>query len=382
MSSDGGVAIVGMACLFPGAEDLDAYWRNILAGVDATSEPPPEAWDPAVYYDPEFADSDRTYCQRGGYLGSLARFEPLAHGIPPVAVGGEPDQWLALRVARDALADARQGELPERVRQRTAVVLGKGTYLNGGNAIAVQRMMVIGQTIELIRSLYPDSSEEQLERLRGELKAVLPDLGPETVPGLIPNIIVGRIANRLDLMGPAYTVDAACASSLVAVQQTVRDLLAGDCDLAIAGGSQVWMPVATLNLFCRLGALSRRQQLRAFDRDADGTVLGEGIGAIVLKRAEDALRDGDRVYAVIRGVGVASDGRGLSVMAPRVEGEELALRRAYEAAGLEPGTVGLIEAHGTGTPVGDVVEIQALSRRVRGAARGSCRGAPSGPSRR
>ncbi len=362
VSTDGGVAIVGMACLFPGAEDLDAYWHNIVAGVDATSEPPPEAWDPAVYYDPEFADTDRTYCQRGGYLGGLARFEPLAYGIPPVAVGGEPDQWLALRVASDALADARQGELPEQVRARTAVVLGKGTYLNGGNAIAVQRMMVIGQTIELIRSLYPDSSEEQLERLRSELQGVLPDLGPETVPGLIPNIIVGRIANRLDLMGPAYTVDAACASSLVAVQQTVRDLLAGDCDLAIAGGSQVWMPVATLNLFCRLGALSRRQQLRAFDRDADGTLLGEGIGAVVLKRAEDAVRDGDRVYAVIRGVGVASDGRGLSVMAPRVEGEELALRRAYEAAGVEPHTVGLIEAHGTGTPVGDVVEIQALTR--------------------
>ena len=101
-----GVAIVGMACLFPGAGDLDTYWRNILGGVDATSDPPPEAWDPDVYYDPEFADPDKTYCKRGGYLGSLARFDPLAHGIPPVAVGGEPDQWLALQVATDALADA------------------------------------------------------------------------------------------------------------------------------------------------------------------------------------------------------------------------------------------------------------------------------------
>ena len=139
---------------------------------------------------------------------------------------------------------------------------------------------------------------------------MLPPLGPETVPGLIPNIIVGRIANRLDLMGPAYTVDAACASSLVAVQLAVRDLLTGDCDLALAGGSQVWMPVPTLNLFCQLGALSRQQQLRPFDRDADGTLLGEGIGMVVLKRLADAERDGDRIYAVIRGVGVASDGRG------------------------------------------------------------------------
>ena len=129
-----GVAIVGMACLFPGARDVDAYWRNILGKVDATSDPPPEAWDPDVYYDPEFADLDKTYCKRGGYLGSLATFDPLAHGIPPVAVGGEPDQWLALQVATDALADAgasraprgdprahgghlRQGHLPQR-RQR------------------------------------------------------------------------------------------------------------------------------------------------------------------------------------------------------------------------------------------------------------------------
>ncbi|MGD1057047.1 MAG: beta-ketoacyl synthase N-terminal-like domain-containing protein [Solirubrobacteraceae bacterium] len=357
-----GVAIVGMACMFPGAPDLDAYWQNILGKVDSTTDPPPEAWDADVYYDPEFTDTDRTYCKRGGYLGSLARFDPLAHGIPPVAVGGEPDQWLALQVATDALADAGMSELPREVRERTTIVLGKGTYLNGGNAVAVQRGLVVGQTIELLRQLEPDRPAEQLEQLREELQGVLPPLGPETVPGLIPNIIVGRIANRLDLMGSAYTVDAACASSLVAIQHAVRDLLAGDCDLALAGGSQVWMPVATLNLFCRLGALSRCQQLRAFDKDADGTLLGEGIGTVVLKRADDAVRDGDRIYAVIRGVGVASDGRGMSVMAPRVEGEELALRRAYSAAGVAPTSVGLVEAHGTGTPVGDAVEIGALTK--------------------
>ncbi len=359
---ENGVAITGMACLFPGAPDVGAYWRNILGKVDATSEPPPESWDPGVYYDPEFADTDRTYCQRGGYLGSLAAFDPLPHGIPPVAVGGEPDQWLALQVAYDALADAGATDLPPDIRTRTGIVLGKGTYLNGGNAIAVQRGLVVGQTIELLRRLHPEHSESDLARLRAELQDVLPPLAPDTVPGLIPNIIVGRIANRLDLMGPAYTVDAACASSLVAVRHAVRDLLAGDCDLALAGGSQVWMPVATLNLFCRLGALSRRQQLRAFDQDADGTLLGEGIGIVVLKRLADAVADGDRVYAVIRGVGVSSDGRGMSVMAPRIEGEELALRRAYRDAGVDPRTVGLVEAHGTGTPVGDVTEVQALTR--------------------
>jgi acyl transferase domain-containing protein/phosphopantetheinyl transferase (holo-ACP synthase) len=357
-----GVAITGMACLFPGAPDLDAYWRNILGKVDATSDPPPEAWDPDVYYDPEFADPDRTYCKRGGYLGSLATFDPLAYGIPPVSVGGEPDQWLSLKVAHDALLDAGASDLPAEIRERTAIILGKGTYLNGGNAIAVQRGLVVGQTIELIRRLHPEHSDAELEQLREQLQRQLPPLGPETVPGLIPNVIVGRIANRLDLMGPAYTVDAACASSLVAVRHAVRDLLAGDCDLALAGGSQVWMPVATMNLFCRLGALSHRERLRAFDKDADGTLLGEGIGIVVLKRVADAVRDGDRVYAVIRGVGVSSDGRALGVMAPRVEGEELALRRAYADADVSPDSVGLLEAHGTGTPVGDLTEVQALRR--------------------
>ncbi|QEC48329.1 acyltransferase domain-containing protein [Baekduia soli] len=361
-SVPGGIAITGMACLFPGAPGLDAYWRNILSGTDAVTDPPPESWDPDVYYDPEFRDQDRTYCKRGGYLGSLASFAPLAHGIPPVDVGGEPDQWLALQVATDALADAGATELPQHVRERTSVVLGKGTYLNGGNAIAVQRGLVVGQTIELIRRLHPEHTEAELEALRRELQGQLPPLGPETVPGLIPNIIVGRIANRLDLRGPSYTVDGACASSLLAVRLAMRDLRSGECDLALAGGAQVWMPVATLNLFCRLGALSRTQQIRPFDEHADGTLLGEGIGMIVLKRLEDARRDGDRVYAVLRGAGASSDGRGTTVMAPRVEGEELALRRAYDDAGVSPRSVGLIEAHGTGTPVGDVVELEALTR--------------------
>jgi acyl transferase domain-containing protein/phosphopantetheinyl transferase len=357
-----GIAVIGMSCLFPGARNVDAFWQNILGKVDSVTDPPPEAWDSDVYYDPTFADTDKVYCRRGGYLGSLVSFDPLAHGIPPVAVGGEPDQWLALQLAHDAMADAGCLQLPEDVRRRTEVILGKGTYLNGGNAIAVEHGLVIGQTIEIIRKLNPDFSEEQIERLRDEMKRVLPPMNAETVPGLIPNIIVGRIANRMDLMGPAYTVDAACASSLVAVQHAMRDLTNGDCDLALVGGAQVWMPVPTLNVFCQLGALSKRQQIRPFDQDADGTLLGEGIGMVVLKRLEDAERDGDRIYSVIRGAGVSSDGRGVSVMAPRIDGEELALRRAYDSSGISPDTIDLIEAHGTATPVGDVVEIQALTR--------------------
>ena len=159
-------------------------------------------------------------------------------------------------------------------------MLGKGTYLNGGNAVAVQRALVVGQTLELIRrQLHPEHPEEELGRSCAWSCRRLPPLGPETVPGLIPNIIVGRIANRLDLMGAR--LHGRRRLRLLAGRGPARRCAtwhAGDCDLAIAGGAQVWMPVATLNLFCRLGALSRREQLRAFDKDADGTLLGEGIG--------------------------------------------------------------------------------------------------------
>ncbi|MGH9267770.1 MAG: acyltransferase domain-containing protein, partial [Acidimicrobiales bacterium] len=140
------------------------------------------------------------------------------------------------------------------------------------------------------------------------------------------------------------------------------DLRSRRCDLALAGGVHTSTPAPILQIFCQLGALSRRGQLRPFDADADGTLLGEGLGFVVLKRAEDAERDGDRIYAVLRAIGVASDGRGLGLLAPRVEGEELALRHAYEAAGIPPDGVGLLEAHGTGTPAGDAAEIEALSR--------------------
>lgn len=355
------VAIVGMSCLFPGAPDLATYWNNILGKVDAITDPPPEAWQEDRFYDPDATTNDRVYCKKGGFLGPLAYFDPLEHGIMPLAVqGGEPDQWLALRVAREALTDAGYGdEIPE--RERTAVILGKGTYLNRGNLSVVQHGKVVDQTLDVLQTLHPELSDEALATLRTEFKRLLPPFSPDTVPGLIPNIIAGRIANRLDLMGPSYTVDAACASSLLAIDMAVRDLNAGRLDLALVGGSHVVTPVQVLMLFCQLGALSRREAIRPFDRDADGTILGEGIGMIVLKRLGDALRDGDRIYAAVRGVGVASDGRGASVMAPRLDGEILALRRAYESARVEPRSIGLIEAHGTGTPVGDVTEVRALT---------------------
>ncbi len=357
----GDIAIIGMSALFPGAPNLAVYWQNIVSKVDAISDVPPEAWDEQIFYDPQSTETHRVYCKRGGYLGPIARFNPLAHGIVPLAVeGGEPDQWLALQLAEDALLDAGYAERID-VRQRTAVIIGKGTYINRGNMSLLQHGLMVEQVIQVLRPLHPELTEQDFEAVRAELKRSLPPLNTDTASALVPNIIAGRIANRLDLMGPSYTVDGACASSLLAIEIAVRDLLTGQCDLALVGGAQVTTPIPILTLFCQLNALSHREQMRAFDAGADGTILGEGIGMVVLKRREDAERDGDRIYAVIKGVGSSSDGRAMSVMAPRLEGEILALQRAYTMAGVDPRTVELIEAHGTATPVGDVTEIRALT---------------------
>ncbi|MCB9152616.1 MAG: polyketide synthase dehydratase domain-containing protein [Caldilineae bacterium] len=360
-----GVAIIGMSCMFPGARDLDAFWQNIVSKVDAVTDPPPEAWDSDIFYDPASNANDRVYCKKGGFLGPLAEFNPLDYGIMPIGLdGGEPDQWLGLKLAYDALADARYLERlrgDETQRRRTAVILGKGTYLNRGNLNMVQHSLVVDQTLQVLQSLHPEYGEEALALVRAELKRKLPPFDAASAPGLVPNIAAGRIANRLDLMGPSYTVDAACASSLIAVEIALRDLQTNHCDLALVGGAQVTTPIPILTLFSQLGALSHQEQIRPFDSAADGTILSEGIGMLVLKREADALRDGDRIYAVIKGVGSSSDGRAMSVLTPRLEGEVLALRLAYENAGIDPTTVGLIEAHGTGTLVGDATEIEALS---------------------
>jgi acyl transferase domain-containing protein len=343
----GDIAIIGMACIFPGAPDLKSYWQNIVSKVDSVSEPP-EGSGYEECYDPDSKDIDRIYCKRGGYLGNLAKFDPLEFGILPASIeGGESDHFLALRVAHEAISDAMYLERPMD-RKRVEVIIGKGTLVNRGFANMFQHVIVIDQTL--------------LEEIKRTLKASLPPLGADNLPSLIPNLLSSRVANRLDFMGPNYILDAACASSLIAIDHGVQDLLVGKCDLAIVGGVNASQSPPVLMAFCAIDALSRKGEICPFDKDADGTLLGEGVGLIILKRREDAERDDDRIYALIKGVGTASDGRAMGLLTPRVEGEELAMRRAYDMAGISPDTVELIEAHGTGTLVGDAVEIQAMSR--------------------
>ncbi len=356
----GDIAIIGMACIFPGAADAKQYWRNIVAKVNSIGDPPP-GWEAELYFDPESDSNDRIYCKRGGYLRDLAAFDPYEYGVMPRAIdGGEPDHYLALRMASEALKDA--GYDKDTIDpERTGVIIGRGTYINRGVTSLFQHGVVIDQTINILKELHPEYSEDDLKGIKKLLKDKLPPFIPETTPSLVPNVLAGRIANRLNLMGTNYLVDAACASSLVAVDHGMRDLVDGRCDIAIVGGVNAYIPPPILMIFCQINALSRKQELKAFDEAADGTLLGEGLGFVVLKRKEDAVRDGDRIYSVLKSVGVASDGRVLGLLAPRAEGQALAMKMAYDSAGISPDTIGLVEAHGTGVPVGDITEIQSLT---------------------
>jgi len=348
------IAIIGMACIFPQAPDLAAFWNNILNGVDAIGEPV-EHWEARRYL-----EAGRIKTQFGGFLKDLYRFDPREFGIMPNSVdGGETDQYLALRIARDALIDA--GYLgADALNQDTGIVLGHSAYLHRGQVTVIQQNLVLDQTMDLLEIALPHVADETLVELRRALSKKLPPTTADNAPGLVPNMMTGRIANRLNLRGPNYVLDAACASSLLAVAAAIDELRAGRSRMMLAGGVNATLPADVSTSFTQLGALSARGRVRPFEAGSDGTLLGEGLGVVVLKRLDDAIADGDRVYAVLRGVGQSSDGKGAGLLAPSHDGETLAMRRAYQACDVDPASIGLVEAHGTGIPLGDQTEISSL----------------------
>lgn len=336
------VAVVGMAGMFPGAPDLADFWANILAGKDCVTEVPAQRWDQERYYAPD-GDGERTPSRWGGFLPEIP-FDPLRYGIPPASLAAvEPVQLLALEAARRALADAGY-DAKGTDHARTSVVFGAEAGSDLSNATTLRTVLpgYIG-TI-------PPALDEQLPRLT-----------EDSFPGMLANVIAGRVANRLDLGGANYTVDAACASSLTAVDVACKELVAGTSDMVLCGGADLHNGINDYLLFSSVHALSPTGRSATFDAAADGIALGEGVACVVLKRLADAERDGDRVYAVIDGVGSASDGRALGLTAPRPEGQHAALTRAYRNAGVSPADVGLVEAHGTGTVVGDRTELGTLT---------------------
>lgn len=348
------IAIVGMACMFPKAKDLRHYWQNIYEGVDAIEEVPAERWDADTFFDSDRLARDRVYSKWGGFLDKVV-FDPMKWRIPPASLKSiEPIQLLSLEVAARAMQDAGydKREFP---RERTGVIFACAGSHDLGSSYAFRTMM--RHFLPKVDGLDADGRKA----IEESLEEHLPEWTEDSFPGFLLNVIAGRIARELNLNGPNYTVDAACAASMAAFHAAIEQLRSGTSDMMLVGGAD-----GTNNPFCYMSfskthALSPRGRSRPFDESGDGIALGEGIGVVVLKRLKDAEADGDKIYAVIRGIGSSSDGKNKSLTAPYPPGQIKAVERAYDDAQVSPTTVSLIEAHGTGTIVGDGAEITTLN---------------------
>lgn len=338
------VAIIGIGVWLPGATDTRGYWRNLVDGVDCLQQIPSERWDWRLYYAADPAARDRIYAKWGGFIAEQP-FDPTRYGLPPVALKSvDPLQLLTLETVRQALTDA-QIALDQVDRERIAVVLG-----------------TTGGLGELGLSY---ATRADLPRAVGAVDqtvlARLPEWTEDSFAGLLPNVAAGRVSNRFDFGGINCAVDAACASSLAAIYHGVNELRLGHSDLVISGGVDTMQSPFMYLCFAKTQALSPQGRPRTFDEKADGIAIAEGVAAVVLKRLADAERDGDRIYAVIKGIAGSSDGRAKGLTAPRPAGQLRALRRAYQEAGYSPATVGLWEAHGTGTVAGDQAELETVT---------------------
>lgn len=360
------LAIVGIGCLFPKAGGLGAYWANIKNAVDCITEVPPTHWDPEHYFDPDPKAPDMTYARRGGFL-SAVEFNPLEFGIAPRDIEAtDTSQLLGLVAAKKALQDANI-EFTDTVRgasKKRAVDRNKVSVILG-----------VTGTLELVVPLGARLGHPRWKQAMKEagIPAGMADDAAQRIadsyvpwqensfPGLLGNVVAGRIANKLDLGGTNCVVDAACASSLSAVHLAALELAAGRADVVVTGGADTFNDIFMYMCFSKTPALSASGNAKPFDANGDGTILGEGLGVMVLKRLADAEENGDRIYAVLRGIGSSSDGKGNAIYAPSAAGQKKAIRNAYQLAGVTPDTIELVEAHGTGTKVGDAVEASALA---------------------
>ncbi|MET4925657.1 SDR family oxidoreductase [Streptomyces sp. PSRA5] len=339
--------------MVPGATDAAGYWRILTGGRDLLTEVPASRWLLTDHYDPDPAAPDKTYARRGAFLPEVD-FDPLEYGVPPANLAAtDTSQLLALMVADQVLTDA--GGLPGMDRDRVGVIIGAASLE------LLPHMYGRAHRPVWLKGLRESGlAEAEAQSVCDRISAYFSPWQESTFPGLLGNVVSGRIANRFDLHGTNHTTDAACASSLAALSTAVGELTLGRADLVISGGVDTGNDIGMFLCFSKTPALSPTGDCRPFSDAADGTMLGEAVVMYALKRLSDAERDGDRIHAVIRGIGTSSDGRGTAIYAPLPDGQVRALGRAYEEAGYGPRTVELVEAHGTGTKAGDTAELTAL----------------------
>ena len=364
------IAIVGAGAVLPDAPNVPAFWQNIKSGRYSISEVTPDRWDPAFYYDADHSAPDKTYSKIGGWVREFP-WDPIKWRLPiPPRVAkamDEAQQW-GLACTREALEDYG---FPGRALDpdRTAVILG--------NAMAGEKHYLTSLRVyfpEYARELaacaaftaLPEAVRSGITReFHSRIGVRLPEITEDSMPGELANCLAGRIANIYNFHGPNFTADAACASTMAGLSAAVHGLVEHDFDFAVAGGIDRNMGAPTFVKFCKIGALSATGT-RPFAEGADGFVMGEGAVIFLLRRLADAERDGDKIYAVLRGIGGSSDGKGKGITAPNPVGQKFAIQRAWQNAGLSPATATMIEGHGTSTIVGDVVEVQSMVESLAG----------------
>ncbi|WP_067677132.1 type I polyketide synthase [Nocardia miyunensis] len=351
------IAIVGMSGLLPRAHNHVQFWQNIVDGVDCIEEVPSSRWNLDDYYDADPAAADKTYSRRGAFLPDVD-FDPLEFGLPPNQLEVTSTmQTLSLGVARDLLVDAGAVGSDWYDAASTGVVLGTTGPVPLMHPLAARLSTPVLKEAALSVGL----SAKDADAIADRFVTAFAPWEENSFPGLLANVVAGRVANRLGLGGMNCTVDAACAASLAAIRTAIAELQDGRADMMITGGVDTENTIFIYMCFSKVGALSPTGRISPFSDQANGTLLGEGITMLALRRLADARRDGNRIYAVIRGLGSSSDGRSKSIYAPRAEGQRVALDRAYRDAECSPADVELIEAHATGTAVGDRTELTALN---------------------
>ncbi|WP_421793934.1 SDR family NAD(P)-dependent oxidoreductase [Hydrocarboniphaga effusa] len=344
------IAIVGIGLMLPKAQDAEAYWDNVLGKVNAITEVPRDRWDWRLYFDADRNAKDKIYSKWGGFIDEVL-FDPTRYGIPPNSMKSiDPLQLLTLEAVNRALEDAGLDQShADFDREHTSVILGAS---GGAGDLGLQ----YGVRSELPRFV-ADLDADAYKRL--------PEWSNESFAGVLLNVAAGRVTNRMDFGGLNFTIDAACASSLAALSMACNELESGRSNVAITGGVDTVQSPYGFMCFAKTGALSPDGKAKAFDKKADGIVISEGVTMVVLKRLADAEAAGDRIYAVIKAVAGSSDGKALGMTAPRPDGQIRALNRAYGKAGFSPATLGMLEAHGTGTAVGDKAEAETITRALK-----------------
>lgn len=326
-SDDRAVAIVGISGVMPQSPDLQAFWNNLVTGLDLITEIPRARWDWRDYAGEAADGTNRTNVRWGGFMPEVDKFDPLFFGISPrEAELMDPQQRMILEAVWKAIEDS--GTNP--------------SDLSGTNT---------GVFVGVSTADYGDLLREQTT-----------GIGAHSSTGMAHSVLVNRISYLLNLSGPSEPVDTACSSSLVALHRAVQEIRRGACESAIVGGVSILLSPTLFISFAQAGMLSEDGRCRSFDRSASGYVRGEGVGAMLLKPLKNALRDRNPIYAVVRGTAVNHGGRASSLTAPNPNAQAALLLAAFEDAGIDPAQIGYIEAHGTGTPLGDPIEINAIKK--------------------